>query len=50
MLKEQNEMKEEIRNPKKPHCITCRKILEKNSLVKRTKQNKLMPLSNCANW
>ena len=37
-VKEQNEMKEEIRNSKKPHCITCRKILEKILLSKELKK------------
>ena len=30
------------------YCVSCKKItVNKNSSVKRTKQNRLMPASNC---
>ena len=30
------------------YCVSCKKIVKKNSRVRRTKQNRLMPVSNCA--
>ena len=64
VLREYNEIKEEIKNPEdtveyiyiyiyikamETYCVGCKKnTTNKNSSVKRTKQNRLMLASSCA--
>ena len=47
VLREYNEMKEEIKNPE-TYCVSRKKYTtNKNSIVRKTKQNRLMLLPNC---
>ena len=58
VLREYNEMREDIKNPPsgvysiktmETYCVSCKNITpNENSCVRKTKQNKLTLLSNCA--
>ena len=59
VLRKYNEMKKEIKNREtsaeyiikimKTHCVSCRKYTaNENASVRKTNQNRLMLLSNCA--
>ena len=45
-------MKEEIRNPQfsvETYCVSCKKYtINEDTSIRKTKQNRLMLLSNCA--
>ena len=51
-LREYYEMKEEIRNPQfsvETYCVSCKKYtINEDTSIRKTKQNRLMLLSNCA--
>ena len=51
-LREYYEMKEEIRNPQfsaETYCVSCKKYTtNEDTSIRKTKQNRLMLLSNCA--
>ena len=51
-LREYYEMKEEIRNPQfsaETYCVSCKQYTtNEDTSIRKTKQNRLMLLSNCA--